>query len=118
VRVLDSKVTVELITVTLMESNERFSRPSKSSGRARRLAGPAIRLPRVPPPFDRFLRDHQLGFDVRDIPVLLRSFKGVWFLGKAREASSAVHRCGSGESLFDGTAFETARCGRSIVAGN
>jgi hypothetical protein len=62
----------------VIESNERFSRPSKSSGRARRLAGPASRL-RVPPapPFDRFLRDHQLGFDVRDIPVLLRSFKGV-----------------------------------------
>jgi hypothetical protein len=38
------------------------------------------------PCFDRVLDDHQLGFDLRNIPVLLRSFKVSGFSGKRAES--------------------------------
>jgi hypothetical protein len=71
---------VEPDTEAVIESNVRLSKPSKARSRAVWLARPRGCLePRAPSAlaFDHFLRDHQLGFDVRDISVFLRLFIGV-----------------------------------------
>jgi hypothetical protein len=70
------------------------------------------------PASDQCLKDDQLGFDVRDISVFLRSFIGDRFLWSARSISSADYQNGFAGVFFRGPAFGPERCWLSIDARN